>query len=240
MGAPCSAQFLALRGLTILLGVTRQLIGLREVGAVPFAWCGALTPAAMAPEILETMRLVGTRVAAAGGLQGLFGCDFVVEAGVPWLTEVNPRYTAAMELFDYTLRHSLVAWHVQACGGPLRGSDRTDFKSQISNLKSQLSNLKSEISNHKFEISERILGKIVLFAETDLAIGDATAHLRDPRDGRLPKVADLPAPGSRIPAGMPVCTLFAQESTEEGCLARLVESATEFRFRYLSVRSSPA
>jgi hypothetical protein len=48
-------------------------------------------------------------------LRGLFGCDFIVNAGTPWLTEVNPRYTAAMELAEHRLQASLVALHVRAC-----------------------------------------------------------------------------------------------------------------------------
>src|SRR5690606_32992445 len=41
-GEAMSAQFLALPGETRLLGIARQMIGLKEVFAAPFAWCGAI------------------------------------------------------------------------------------------------------------------------------------------------------------------------------------------------------
>ncbi|MGQ0637227.1 MAG: ATP-grasp domain-containing protein [Planctomycetaceae bacterium] len=218
-GVPYSAQFLALPEQTVLLGITRQLVGVPAVGAPEFAWCGALTLASMPLRVEETMCRIGEQIAAAGGLQGLFGCDFVVSAGVPWLTEVNPRYTAAMELLDYALHTSLVAWHVRACTGEIAGV--SDLAAHISNLRLQ-------------EPTRRgVSGKVVLFAESDLVVGDATELLRDPCDDRLPLAADLPAPGSRLPRGWPVCTLFAEGSNEEACLEKLLARAASFRTRYL-------
>ena len=37
----------------------------------------------------------------AAGLRGLFGVDFVLRDGIPWPVEVNPRYTASVEVLEF-------------------------------------------------------------------------------------------------------------------------------------------
>ena len=39
------------------------------------------------------------------GLVGLNGIDFIARAGVPWPIEVNPRYSASMELLERRCGH---------------------------------------------------------------------------------------------------------------------------------------
>jgi predicted ATP-grasp superfamily ATP-dependent carboligase len=222
IGGAYSAQFLAWASGVVLLGVTRQLIGLSEVAAPPFAWCGAQTVTATSPAnaLIDTMREIGNVLAATTGLTGLFGCDFIADRTTPWLVEVNPRYTAAMELVDHQLGHSLVAWHWQACtGAAFEGPDPGG-------------ELLKQSAERSAPLSGRCLGKIVLFAECDRIIGDALDLLRPPGDAGLPEIADLPRPGQRIPAGQPVCSLFASDATDEGCRARLIESARTFRERF--------
>lgn len=221
-GQAYSAQFLALPGKTVLLGITRQLVGLPEVHAAPFAWCGALAPASIGQDTLKTMRQTGEAISSAAGLQGLFGCDFVVEGTTPWLTEVNPRYTAAMELLDYLHQTSLVRWHMWAC---------TQFVREYAGPPTP----EPHRCGQSWHISSqpRVVGKIVLFADVDCTMADATSLLRDPHDDRLPLIADVPAPGARISRGFPICTLFAASASEDALIARLLCRAAEFRGRYL-------
>jgi len=220
-GSSVSAQFLATPGATELLGVTRQLVGLRGVHAPPFAWCGNIYPAEIAAETVETMTAIGRALAVAADLRGLFGCDFIVSAGVPWLTEVNPRYTASMELIEHRVGHSLVARHVTACSayedassGVSSGADQSKFW-------------------HSSTRRAGVIGKIVVYADQDLMTEDASALLLGPLDDRLPFVADVPDPGQTIPAGHPVCTLFTTERQEDACIARLLRCAKRFRHRFL-------
>jgi predicted ATP-grasp superfamily ATP-dependent carboligase len=220
-GSSISAQFLATPAGVEVLGVTRQLVGLRGVHAPPFAWCGNLYPAEFAAETVESMTAIGRVLATAADLRGLFGCDFIVSEGVPYLTEVNPRYTAAMELIEHRVGHSLVARHVTACSA-------FDDASRADSMQAD----PSEIWHSSSRITG-VIGKIVLYAEQDLIADDARALLLDPLDDRLPFVADLPDPGQIIPAGHPVCTLFATERHEDACIARLLRCAKRFRQRFL-------
>jgi len=54
------------------------------------------------------------------GLKGLFGIDFVIdEGGRPFLVEINPRYSASMELIEHDLNVSFTSLHVSACLGKM-------------------------------------------------------------------------------------------------------------------------
>jgi predicted ATP-grasp superfamily ATP-dependent carboligase len=60
-------------------------------------------------------------VARTFGLVGLAGLDFIARAGVPWPIEVNPRFSASMELLERGANLSLFALHAEACAGRLPG-----------------------------------------------------------------------------------------------------------------------
>lgn len=214
-----------------ILGVTRQLVGLADVFAPPFAWCGSVTPTGLPAITIDTMCRIGERLAANAGLRGLFGCDFIVEGNVPLLTEVNPRYTAAMELLDYQLQTSLVAQHIAACG--LKLPPPVPGRGPGWGEKTTVDIAVAQSTSNRSRAPDRVLAKLVLFSDRDFIAADATHLLGEPCETRLPFVADLPNPGQRIPAGFPVCTLFAEEPTEEACLSRLLESACAFRLEYL-------
>lgn len=220
-GEPISAQFLATPDGVEFLGAVRQLVGLTAANTpTRFTWCGGIFPAELARGTIETMTAIGRHLARAGHLRGLFGCDFIVSNDVPWLTEVNPRYTAAMELLEHRVGVSLIGRHIAACNafnprGPdsLSHAPASDWCSSIA--------------------SQGVVGKVVLFAGQDSIAEDARALLIGPRDDRLPFVADLPFPGQRIPAGQPVCTLFAPERHFEACLSRLVRCAKQYHRSFL-------
>lgn len=241
-GYPYSAQFVAYPGQTWLAGVTRQLVGLRGVHAGPFAWCGTVTPVQLPAAAVETMRRIGCQLAAQARLQGAFGCDFVVEGETPWLTEVNPRYTSAMEVVEFRRQFSLVQRHVEAClafglhdfGGP--GAPLPQFKFDPSDVSpggdhSELTQPEGCGGGPVCLSPGRVLGKLVLFADREFVCTDARTLLAGTCVDGMPFVADLPHPGQPIPAGAPICTVFSYDRTEEACMARLLRTAKLMRRR---------
>ena len=58
---------------------------------------------------------MGATLAASFGLIGLFGVDLILRDDVPWPVEVNPRYTASVEVLELALGRSLLADHARAC-----------------------------------------------------------------------------------------------------------------------------
>jgi predicted ATP-grasp superfamily ATP-dependent carboligase len=98
-----------------LLGVTKQEIGDQGNGARGFQYSGSLGPLPLGESEQQEWIRIGQCLHGTLGLRGLFGVDAVhTEAGL-YVIEVNPRYTASMELIERATECSLVGLHRDAC-----------------------------------------------------------------------------------------------------------------------------
>jgi uncharacterized protein len=123
-GLPGSVVFLADGRRAHVLGISRQLVGRAEFGARGFRYCGSLMGPGLFPAEEALRRradALASGVARTFGLVGLNGLDFIARAGVPWPIEVNPRFSASMELLERGAKLSLFALHADACEGRLPG-----------------------------------------------------------------------------------------------------------------------
>lgn len=217
-GLAVSAIFLAAPSGSVLIGVTRQLIGLSTARAPEFAYCGSIGPCRLPQRVHDLIERIGQTVGTAFHLRGLFGCDLIVDADGPWLTEINPRYTASVEVIEEALRIPLLDWHRRACKAFERGRglapDRDVLIEQI---------LPSELS-----FSGHVVGKIVLYADRPLTAGDWMRCFTVPADFQVPLIADIPPAGQKIEPGQPICTLFATADGTESCLRKLQRRARRF------------
>ena len=98
-GVPCSAAAVGDGKDAVVLGLTEQLVGRREFGVRGHRWCGNLVPP-RAPVSRDQAQAICSRLAAAFGLRGLFGVDFVWDGERAWTVEVNPRPTASLEAIE--------------------------------------------------------------------------------------------------------------------------------------------
>jgi len=89
-----------------LFGISEQLIGEPGFHAAPFAYCGNIGPFPAGGELVARVEALGRVVATAFGLRGVWGIDFMLKADVPYMVEVNPRYTAAVEVLEHGLGHA--------------------------------------------------------------------------------------------------------------------------------------
>ncbi|MGI9455810.1 MAG: ATP-grasp domain-containing protein, partial [Aeoliella sp.] len=100
--------------------VTEQLICRDCTRAAEFQYAGSIGPLDLAPPSLAIVRRTGDALACECNLLGQFGVDFVVDTeGAPWLVDVNPRYTASMEIIERITGRSMIATHWAACNGEL-------------------------------------------------------------------------------------------------------------------------
>lgn len=109
-GKPCSAIFAApvkntkLFGSgqyasTRLIGMTEQLVGCDWLNAKPFWYCGNIGPIEPSAEVKSQLQCIA-KLGETFHLEGCFGVDFLLtERGIVPL-EINPRFTASMELFE--------------------------------------------------------------------------------------------------------------------------------------------
>jgi predicted ATP-grasp superfamily ATP-dependent carboligase len=129
-GVPGSIVFAADGRGAVPLGVSRQLVGERDFGGRGFRYSGSLLASRGAPlferqgELVERAIALAQAATEAFGLRGVNGLDFIARAGVPLPIEVNPRYSASMELVERATGLSVFAVHVDACDGRLPAAPR--------------------------------------------------------------------------------------------------------------------
>jgi predicted ATP-grasp superfamily ATP-dependent carboligase len=130
-------------------------------------------------------------------LVGVNCIDFIDHDDVAIPVEINPRWSASMELVELAHGISMFGVHAAACTAGKLPSFNADIAT----------------------IEPMTLGKAIVFARHDVLCGDTSPWLDDP------DVRDVPHPGERIPAARPVCTVFARGSTVGDCHASLVARA---------------
>ena len=149
-----SFTFIANGRESIVVGVSEQLMGLPEFGAQDFRWCGNLSPPRLPDDdvrrIWDQAHDIARCLTSAFGLRGANGVDFVWRDQRIWTIEVNPRPSAALELFDAQYDTRLFDWHVRAC-------------------------LQQAWPDKVFAMPDHAVGKAVVFAASDLVVGD-TQH----------------------------------------------------------------
>ena len=141
-------------------------------------------------------------------MRGLWGLDFVLADGRAFPIEVNPRYTAAVEVLELSWRCALTGTH----------SDCFTEPHALAKYKS-------------LQRWDAAVGKAIYYAPHTLTFphsGPWDADLAGAFDPwRVPGFADIPEAGSRVEAGHPVLTVFAQGSTPAEVRERLQSRAAE-------------
>jgi len=203
-GLSCSASFVANQQEAVVIGITEQLVGRSEYGADGFRYCGNILPLEIAQNrddtanILEQVQLIASLITREFQLVGVNGFDFVLADGQVWLTEVNPRYSASMELIEKAYGLSIFDLHVQA----ITQGRLPDF----------------DLDRRLRQIEKRSYGKAILYAEKD---GQAP----DTRNWVQSEICDVPFPGENLVAGKPICTILAAGESNADCLAHLIYKA---------------
>ena len=127
-GRSASVAFAADGKNSVVMGLSEQLIGLAELGVREFVWCGNLLPLRLGPTnrsaFLEIVKAMAARLTRRFGLRGVNGFDLVVADDAdgcprPFLVEVNPRYTASMELVERAYGLNVFSVHLEALAGTL-------------------------------------------------------------------------------------------------------------------------
>jgi len=220
-GPACSALYVGRHDHSAtFLGATQQLVGLSWLHAEAFHYCGNLAPLDLLPSVREQLQNLGTVLAGAFSLLGFFGVDFILQNDVPFPVEINPRYTAGIEILERATGNSLFAYHRDVFSTPLI---EPTFEST----------LKPQNKTDSYH------AKAILFAKAPLIFppeGPWLDSLTCSWGGQdYPEYADIPHPNSRIEKGQPILTLFAQASTEENCLEILREKAQTLDRRLFAI-----
>ena len=206
-GLPASAAFVSNGENSVIIGLSRQLIGNEELGGKGYCWCGNILPPPWDEDqnhhLLESVDKMVLALTRRFGLKGIGGIDLVVSEGAdkrlyPYLVEVNPRYTASMELVEWAYGLNIYDLHIKAINGHL-----PQF------------NLAQHLDSPCF-------GKGIVFANQSVRIHNTDQWWTH-------GWRDIPYPGDMIEAGHPVCTVFATGDTYDACQDSLMENAVSVR-----------
>jgi len=202
-GVPASVVFAAAGGRAVPLAVSRQLVGEPAFGAGGFRYCGSIVAASGDTPFPDDDRVVraacelAEALAEAFGLRGVNGVDFIARDGVAWPIEVNPRWGGSVDLAERAYGVAAFDAHAAACAsGTLPRFDLLQARR-----------------------TPGAVGKAIVFAREDAAIGSTDGWLADH------SVRDVPHAGERIAAGRPVCTVYATGADAAACYAALVSRA---------------
>ena len=204
-GPPMSAVFTATRSNPRMFSFCSQLIGTPWLHAKDFQYAGNLGPVKVEGCDIQDVYLRGFRLVDRVRMTGIFGVDFIPHADASYIIEVNPRYTASVEVHELTTGISAI-----------RESQSLAFDSDrgLTPLARQ-----------------SIVGKAIYYAPHRITFpasgpwDESLSHVLDV--WRRPDFADIPHPGDIIEAGQPVITILTEADTESACLARLQSRAAE-------------
>ncbi|WP_074310661.1 ATP-grasp domain-containing protein [Singulisphaera sp. GP187] len=208
-GLNLSAMFIGRAAEVHLAGVTRQLLG---YPGADFAYVGSVGPWPVTAAEETRIETLGALLAKTFGLRGLFGVDFILADGHPWPVEINPRYTASVEVLELALGASLLSAH------------RSVFDPAA-----------PAIVPAPTPRPRRAVGKLILFAPGQCHFPPTSRHRPAAKDVfAIPALGDRPQPGVRFEPGEPIATLIEHADHVEACLARLERRRARWERRLLT------
>ena len=180
-GESQAAVFLGTGEQSRLVGVTQQLIGEKFLNAASYSYCGSIGPLEIDQQALQQWQLIGDALCERFSLKGLFCVDAICVEDDIYPVEVNPRYSASVEVLERAYDLSLLDLHFKACEDAL---STTIFSSPGVNAKAYL------------------------FAGGRLRSPQDTSRIYND-EGESAETADIPMPGTIIEKCHPMMTVFA-------------------------------
>jgi uncharacterized protein len=175
----------------ILLGVSQQLMPCSWTNAPEFYYAGSIGPIRLLPSINQRLQQLGHVLVRETALRGWFGVDFIInEHNEIFILEVNPRYTASIEVLERAAQCSTARLHAQACVGE---------SLHVALLE-------------RIRQNQHIVGKAIYYGKHSQPFphaGKAAWQQLLNTD----TIADIPHPDTPIETGVPYCTLFATGNT---------------------------
>ena len=195
-GVSIGASFLS-GDTTRLMGLTRHIGQVKEFGQAGYLYGGLCYPAVVDESVTDCIGRFGERVSAAASLTGWWGADFILTQAGPYLLEINPRFTASMELIAAAHAIDLVAAQIAALKG-----DKGDKVHTVA------------------APPKGCRATAVCYARQD-CIFDGS------HDWFQSGARDVPHNGSAIKKGEPVCSLYADAGSYDDCVRLLKEQAAK-------------
>ncbi|HZK18861.1 MAG TPA: ATP-grasp domain-containing protein [Clostridia bacterium] len=208
-GTSCSFAFLAAGGKCRLLGVTEQLTGTDSYNGREFGYAGNIfpldLPAERTDKMLDELESMASWLTEKFKLVGLNGVDFIYDKGKCWFIEINPRYTASMELMEMAGGLSMAKLHFHASEGVMSSADN------VGNIGRAI-------------IPNAFYGKKIVYTNRDVqVVYPETANIKWIRKLYNLGIRDMPHNKEIIREGGPIATVVARGKSRSECMHKLRE-----------------
>ena len=211
-GENLSAVFIGDGQGATLRGVCEQSIG---YAGTPFGYRGSLGPWPVSSNARHRVAELGDFIGRCFQLRGLFGIDFILRGIEPWTIEVNPRYTASLEVLELAYRSSILTEHFETFSGA------------------------ASLPLPELQAS-RYVAKEVLFAEKPVRFDDGeTGLIATSVRFEVPRLADIPQVGTCFEPGGPIVTVFGEGTTIDLCRLDLDRNRQLARSYLKPLKSEP-
>ena len=169
-----------------LLGLSIQSSGTQSLHANDFLYSGNMGPVKPCNSELKELQTIGKIISSNYRPRGLLGLDYILNDSKVYPLEINPRYTASMEVLELALGQNFITKHLQAFG-----------------IK--------PIYENPAPSETTVIGKAIYYAPHDVLIPkEAPWHSIEANPLLFSPFADIPKTGSAIHKGSPVITVFAK------------------------------
>lgn len=186
----------------VLLCVSEQLVGVSELNGRGFLYCGSIVPAEADKTVEEPLQRAARAIVTRTGLRGLFGIDAIVSEDSVYVLEVNPRWTASVELYERLSGTNALLLHASA------------FDCRFFAVPAPVST------------RSRVIARGIVYASRDGRARQGTEGrqwlARGQGDWWL---ADLPCAGTRVRAGQPLVSIITEGPDREDVWTKLVHLA---------------
>jgi predicted ATP-grasp superfamily ATP-dependent carboligase len=187
-GVPMSALFCSDSGRVHLFGMSLQVIGWPSLGASGFLFCGNVGPVDPGQEVTRQVLEAARVIVEQSRVKGVFGIDFILRHGHAWILEVNPRITASHMLYEQQHPGLITHHHLAALGWqasrPKQSHEQGSKRSLIP--------------------LSTVTARLILWAREDIRVPKSFGT----DSACNPKIADCPQPGTVVPSGSPLCSIY--------------------------------
>jgi uncharacterized protein len=202
-GRAASVAFVADGKGSRIFGLSEQLLGRSALGGSGFAWCGNLLPlestGVPGTEVRAQLEHMASRLTRRFGLVGVNGLDVVI--GRDSKGVARPYLIEVNPRFSGSMELAERAFGVSV------------FSLHLEGIAGRLPRASAADC-----APDGCVGKGIVFARRPVVVPDTEEWLRR-------GLRDVPAPGRRVAAGHPVCTVLAHGRDRQACLAGLFSAA---------------
>lgn len=210
-GVPVSAAFLVDEATVTFLGSSLQRMAGPSFSPTEFLYGGSIGPLPLSTHEQQRWERLGCCLTDEYDLRGLIGVDAVVADNELYVLEVNPRYTASMEVLERASDMAFVPAHITACRDELGQGVGPHFDRAKQG---------------------RLCGKAVIYAPCDIHMSQAFSdELSDMNRNEL-RFVDIPQIGNQILAQHPLLTVLADGSSVEDVQRQLDDRSRQIRERF--------